>query len=178
MVIGTRCHFQVSFPVWFSHPCLTSAFLDENQLLAVVGSSPCRSDYSHLCPQKKKFPWHDRGLPCKTYKWRRNLYFYWMTQSQLLISRKAPSTENPDQDLIDRDFDALHASNPVDFTFKLHSWMSGRAPGSKCCPFVHQETILLFCLLGLSEHPAGSFCPAFCINSCLLVMCCSVRESL
>lgn len=50
-----------------------------------------------------------------------NLYFYWMTQSQLLISRKAPSTGNSDQDQNDRDFDALHASNLVDFTFKVHS---------------------------------------------------------
>lgn len=50
-----------------------------------------------------------------------NLYFYWMTQSQLSISRKAPSAGNSEQDQNDRDFDALHASNPVDFTFKLHS---------------------------------------------------------
>lgn len=50
-----------------------------------------------------------------------NLYFYWMTQSQLLVSRKAPSTGNPDQDQNGRDFVALRASDPVDFTFKLHS---------------------------------------------------------
>lgn len=50
-----------------------------------------------------------------------NLYFYWMTQSQLFISRKAPSAGNPDRDQNDRDFDALAASNPVDLTFKLRS---------------------------------------------------------
>lgn len=48
-----------------------------------------------------------------------HLYFYWMTESRLSISIKAPSAGNPDQN--DHDFDALHASNPVDFTFKLHS---------------------------------------------------------
>lgn len=79
---------------------------------------------------KKKFPWHDRGLFSKLTNGGVNLYFYWMTQSQLLISRKALSAGNPDQDQDVRDFDALHASNPVDFTFKLHSWMSGRALGS------------------------------------------------
>lgn len=117
---------------------------------------------------KKNSPDMIEGSLAKLTNGAVKLYFYWMTQSQLLISRKAPSAGNPDQDQNDCDFDALHASNPVDFTFKLHSWMSGLALGST----------LLFCLLGPSEHPAGSFCPAFCINSCLLVMCYSVRESL
>ena len=35
--MGTRCHSQVSFPVWFSYPCLTSAYRFPRRAPATCG---------------------------------------------------------------------------------------------------------------------------------------------
>lgn len=50
--MGTRCHSQVSFPVWFSYPCLTSASRFPRRAPATCGRPflPFCSDYSHPCP--------------------------------------------------------------------------------------------------------------------------------